>query len=252
MSQIPRLFLEKERFLLEVGANIPLLSQEINYLIHVLRLPHQALVHLLDGQGCQINAFLLYKGKDLPTFQVNSVVRLSSSAKAQITLVQGLVKHDKMEWIIQKATELGASRMIPIGCERSVVQLDEKRAALRVHRWNEIAKHAAQQCRRSDIPSIEPILTFQEFIKQPCVGTKLFFWEEPLGCSLHEVLSKFHTNEVFLFVGPEGGFSEKEVELAKNAGWHICTLGTQILRAETAALAALAIVMHELRRLYNL
>lgn len=165
-----------------------------------------------------------------------------------ITLYQGLTKGDKLEFIVQKATELGAAAVVPVRCQRAVVQLDAARAAERVTRWQRIAREAAQQCRRGAVPVVGPVLDWA-----PAAGAAqqhdlaLVLWEEATGgTGLRAALAAAPAaRRIALYVGPEGGLTAPEVAAATAAGAVTVHLGPRILRTETAGLAALAAILFE-------
>lgn len=162
----------------------------------------------------------------------------------EVCLVQGLAKNDKMDYIIQKAVELGVHRIIPLQSQHVVVQYDAKKRAERVARWNKIAVEAAKQCGRLHIPVVEAIHTLPEALAATADTKLIMLYEGKSQQGLKQVLQE--KQEAYtLLIGPEGGFSTAEVEscLVKQAV--TATLGPRILRTETAALAAIAVVMYQ-------
>ena len=170
----------------------------------------------------------------------------SGELPTRIVLFQGLPKSDKMELIIQKAVELGASEIVPVATKRCVVKLDAKKAVKKVQRWNEISKGAAKQSNLSRIPEVKAVITYADAVKY---GEKLDMllipYEDAKGIahSRQVMQSVKGKDSVGICIGPEGGFEEKEVELAKEAGAHCITLGHRILRTETAGMTTLSILM---------
>ncbi|MCG0277561.1 MAG: 16S rRNA (uracil(1498)-N(3))-methyltransferase [Thermanaeromonas sp.] len=165
-----------------------------------------------------------------------------------VTLLQGLPKGDKMDLIVEKCTELGVKRIIPLLTERVVVRLDEEAALRKRERWQRVARAAAQQSRRGHIPAVELPRTLEEALGViPAETLLLILWEGERSCGLKGALGRASPGQpVALIVGPEGGLSKKEVELACKAGGIPVHLGPRILRTETAGLTCLAIVMYEL------
>jgi 16S rRNA (uracil1498-N3)-methyltransferase len=171
-----------------------------------------------------------------------------------IYLFQGLPKSDKMELIIQKAVELGASHIVPVSMKNCVVKLDEKKAASKTVRWQEIAKSAAKQSKRSIIPDISKPLTYKEALDMASeFDVILIAYENEHGMeATRAAVSSIKAGDrVAIFVGPEGGFAPEEIELASNGynNAYTISLGRRILRTETAGLAALAIVMYQMELL---
>ncbi|MCD8378754.1 MAG: 16S rRNA (uracil(1498)-N(3))-methyltransferase [Lachnospiraceae bacterium] len=166
-----------------------------------------------------------------------------------ITLYQGLPKADKLEWIIEKAVELGVDRIVPVSMERSVVKIDAKKADAKLLRWRNIAQAAAKQSKRDRIPEVRPVLSFKEALNQADeTQVKLLPYENARGmAATREILNAVKPGKsIAVFIGPEGGFSEKEVDQALAAGFTAVTLGQRILRTETAAVAVLAMLAYEL------
>ena len=167
----------------------------------------------------------------------------------KIYLFQGLPKGDKMELIIQKAVELGVHKIIPVEMNRCVVKLDGKKKASKTARWQAIAESAAKQSKRTLVPEIEIPVSYTEAIKK-AADLDLFLvpYESKRGMEdTKDALSLMKkSSSVGILIGPEGGFADAEVELARASGFEFCTLGGRILRTETAGLAVLSIIMFEL------
>ena len=168
---------------------------------------------------------------------------------SRIYLFQGLPKADKMELIIQKAVELGAYEIIPVETKRCVVKLDGKKAAKKVERWQQIAESAAKQSKRMLIPNVHQVLSFKEALKYAeSMDIRLIPYELAKGMQeTKEILAAIEQGQsIGIFIGPEGGFEEKEVEAAISEGAKPITLGKRILRTETAGLAILSVLMFQL------
>lgn len=160
----------------------------------------------------------------------------------KVTLYQGLTKGDKMDFIVQKAVELGVTEIVPVLTERCISRPDEKSIRKKVERWQKIALGAAQQSRRGIIPQVKPLITLKEAGEKAKEDeVSIVFYEcggEPL-----QSLVKDSSLSVSIFIGSEGGFEEREIEMLKDTGTKSATLGKRILRAETAPLAALTAIM---------
>jgi 16S rRNA (uracil1498-N3)-methyltransferase len=171
----------------------------------------------------------------------------------QVTVAQSLPKGDKMETVIQKCTEIGAASFLPFLSERTVVQYDSKKEEKRLTRWQKIAKEAAEQAHRSKIPTVElPVKWDKLLVELKNYDLVCLCYEKEDGRQLRDVLKPFvigltpeRTVKVAVVVGPEGGFTEAEVEEAEAAGAVSVGLGRRILRTETAAMAALTCIMYE-------
>ena len=169
---------------------------------------------------------------------------------SQIVLVQGICKGEKMDWIIQKATELGVSAIIPLETERTIVRLEENKESKRRERWQKIALEAAKQSGADKVPEILPVLKIKLLpdMLRSTPGKHLFLWEEEEQKGLRSGLRELTVESlerVTVIIGPEGGFTPQEAEKIIASGGMPLHMGRRILRAETAALAALAIVMYE-------
>lgn len=167
----------------------------------------------------------------------------------KIYLFQGLPKSDKMELIIQKAVELGAYEVIPVAMKNCVVKLDEKKAKNKVARWQEIAKSAAKQSKRSLIPSVQMPLSYKEAVAMAEeLDVVLVPYENERGMmATRRIIEQILPEQsIGIFIGPEGGFAEDEIALAKEKQMKIISLGKRILRTETAGLATMSILMYHL------
>jgi 16S rRNA (uracil1498-N3)-methyltransferase len=157
-------------------------------------------------------------------------------------LIQGLLKGEKMDFVVQKATELGVSAIVPVITERSQLRDTRKHP-----RWKKIAEEASRQSGRTRIPEISKTYSFKDVFELPGVisGKGVIFWEQG-GERLSDIAGRIQNTDVYLMIGPEGGFSEKEAMLATEKGFFTATLGNRILRAETAAIAAVSIMQFTL------
>ena len=220
-------------------------GSDVNHIANVLRMkPGEELLISVKGDWDY-----LCKIVDIETDRVNLKVLESMEQRelpVNITLLQGIPKSDKLEMIIQKAVELGVSEIIPVKTKRVVVKIDEKKVDTKVNRWNAIAESAAKQSKRSIIPKVyEPISIDNalEIVKD--FGVKLIPYENADGIDkTRKILDNMDkTKNIAVFIGPEGGFEESEVERIKNSGFEVITLGKRILRTETAGLALLSNIM---------
>jgi 16S rRNA (uracil1498-N3)-methyltransferase len=227
------------------GGVVSFPSSELRHLRKVLRLEDGDLVQVFDGSGREYTVRLA--GDQGMIEQVNEN---NTDSVVELTLVQGIAKGEKMDFIIQKAVELGVHRIIPLTSERVVVDLRGKEEA-RQTRWQKIAQEACKQCQRSIIPSVERVMTFPQAISARGETPGVFCYEavrssgQGIGHLIKDKREAFNQG-VYLYVGPEGGFSADEARRAHEAGLYLAGLGPRILRTETASLAALAILQYEL------
>jgi len=164
---------------------------------------------------------------------------------ANLTLVLAIFKFDRMEWAIEKCTELGVSRIVPVICSRTDSHL-ALAATKRADRWRRLALRAAEQSRRAVPPEIAAPVELQDALKATTVASRIVLAESEEQVELRDVLASHPEGEVALAIGPEGGWVEDELQLFQKAGWISASLGNTILRAETAAIAAVAIAFSEL------
>jgi len=220
-------------------------GSDVNHIVNVLRMkPSEELLISVKGEWDY-----LCKIEEIENDRVNLKVLESMEQRelpVNITLLQGIPKSDKLEMIIQKAIELGVSEIIPVKTKRVVVKIEEKKQASKVARWNAIAESAAKTPQRSIIPKVsEPksIDNALEIVKD--FGVKLIPYENADGIEkTRKILNGMDkTKNIAVFIGPEGGFEEEEVEKINKSGFEVITLGKRILRTETAGLALLSNIM---------
>jgi 16S rRNA (uracil1498-N3)-methyltransferase len=218
-------------------------GQEFDHLRRVLRLKVGDPITLFDDSGREHEAVIRALGLGQGEVEILRSYDADKESALHITLALGLTKGEKMDFVVEKSTELGVQRIVPFASRFAVPKLDEKKIARRTERWQKIALSAAKQCGRTCVPEILPLCEYQQLIQQPRPDTvKLLFWEREATQSLMQLHE--HQREakaVLLAIGPEGGFSDDEARLAVTHGFHSVQLGRRILRAETAAVAALSL-----------
>ncbi len=214
-----------------------------HYLTRVLRLRAGDALELFDGRGSAWDARVDAIDVDAARATLSlGPVRTLPPAPA-VTLLQGLPKGDKLELVLQKATELGATCVWPVQCKRSVVQLSGERANKRAERWRRIVEEAARQCRRADVPEVpEPVDLLAAVARLPEDTRVLVLDEEESSVRLGVALAEHAHAPIALVVGPEGGLSREEVAALTARGASTVSLGPRILRTETAGLAALSVL----------
>jgi 16S rRNA (uracil1498-N3)-methyltransferase len=222
---------------------LSLTAEQARYLGLVLRLRDGDAVEVFDGRGTRLAARL----SPLPAGEL--ALRLGEPARDEgasgsIVLAQALSKGEKLDWVVQKATELGVSRIVPFAAERSVVKLSAERGAARVERLRRIAQEAARQCGRADVPQVDAPAAWEELLALPRQDPPLIAVLLDADPGLPPLGQLDPGPRVLLVVGPEGGFSAREREGAAAAGLLAASLGRRVLRTETAGLAAVAIVQH--------
>ena len=225
-------------------------GSDVNHIRNVLRMKIGEEIAVKSGEDgreyrCGIEAF----AQDQVICSLRFIREEGVELPSKIYLFQGLPKADKMELIVQKAVELGAFEVIPVTVKRCVVKLDEKKAATKVGRWQGIAEAAAKQCKRGIIPVVKMPMTLREAAAYAQEMEVRLIPYELAGDMAHtrEIIEGITPGQsVALFIGPEGGFEESEVETALAAGIEPITLGRRILRTETAGLTVLSWLMYHL------
>lgn len=212
----------------------------------VLRLKPDAQVTVLDGKGMEFSVQLLEVSPKQTSGKILSSQPISTEPQTQIRLLLCLTQREKFEWMLQKCTELGASSFVPVISSRSLVQSVQE-AQSKFERWQKILSEAAEQSHRGIVPTLEPPLKFAQLLAAPPAADvcRLIPWEDEQGTTLRQALNSHAANKVEILIGPEGGFSVEEVKLATQAGFIAVTLGARILRMETAAMAATALVLYQ-------
>jgi 16S rRNA (uracil1498-N3)-methyltransferase len=204
------------------------------------------IVTLIDSGGNHFRGRVLSLSNKEASILVFEAFSSPTESSIEIVLLQALPEKERMEWIIQKATELGVSAIVPFHSERSVSLAERDAKQKKSHRWQEVALKAVEQSRRAKVPTVEPYRSFRETL-EGCrgEGLKILLWEKR-GEPLKKILSQDPPKRILAMVGPEGGFTEEEVELAKRKGFIPIKLGQRILRTETAAIILVAILQYEL------
>jgi 16S rRNA (uracil1498-N3)-methyltransferase len=228
---------------------VGLTDADAHHILHVMRNAPGDLIELCDGKGrCYLAVIASVQNKGVTCRLEEPLPDREPSVRC--TLAFSLLKGEKAEWVLQKATELGVSGFIPFVSERSVARLEEKKARERLKRWEKITLAASCQSKRSVIPYIMPPCNWQQLVGRFADFHKvLFFFEGTGGYPLSTVLQEVPDAPILLITGPEGGFSPAEAATARYHGAETVTLGPRILRAETAALIATALVLYQVGEL---
>lgn len=222
---------------------------DVNHIKNVLRMKQGEELWISDGGTKEYRCEIESLGDEEVLLHIIYAQEPNYELPNRIYLFQGLPKADKMELIIQKAVELGAYAIVPVETKRCVVKLDEKKAAKKTARWQQIAESAAKQSKRMLIPNVHQVLSFKEALKYAeSMDIRLIPYELAKGMQeTKEILAAIEQGQsIGIFIGPEGGFEEKEVEAAISEGAKPITLGKRILRTETAGLAILSVLMFQL------
>lgn len=237
---MPRFFVEQE----QIGPQFTVLGGEHAAHARVLRLRAGEQVTLCDGAGTDYQCRI----SDISPEQVCLVVERQEPSQSEAgvfaSVYMGFAKGDKLEHVIQKATELGAGEIVAFPSSRCVAKLDDKTLAKKLPRWQKIAASAAEQSGRGRIPRVLTVPTYEAALRRAMEADRaIFFYENEQRNTLTRALTAPFSS-IALVTGPEGGFSLEEARLASDLGLEICTLGKRILRCETAPLCALSAVMY--------
>ena len=221
---------------LEAGLDIELDKNASHHLTKVLRLKNDAEITLFNGDGHEYPSILLLQGKKV-FVHIKNQLQTDRESNLKITLLQGISKGDRMDMCIQKAVELGVNKIIPVICQRTVVNLKADRGDKKIRHWQGIIISACEQSGRNVLPVLEAPSTLKEILALPLKGLNLTL--DPLS---KFTFSSFEpeSNEITLLIGPEGGLTQDEIDLSLKNNFKTARLGKRILRTETASITAIS------------
>lgn len=225
---------------------ITITGSDVNHIKNVLRMKPGEKIRVSNQKGQDYFCSILELGDDFVQADILDSEAANTELSAKIYLFQALPKGDRMETVIQKAVELGVHEIIPVAMKYCVVKLDAKKAENKRKRWQAIAESAAKQSKRSLIPVVHEVMSFKEALSyaKEC-RVNLVPYENERGMEVTgEAFSELQKDDtISVMIGPEGGFSEEEIELVKEENMKIISLGKRILRTDTAAIATLSMLM---------
>lgn len=234
------------------GREILIRGVDVNHIKNVLRMKVGEELSVRSGvDGREYRCAIAELSEETVRCELRFIKEDGVELPSRIYLFQGLPKSDKMELIVQKAVELGAYQVIPVAARRSVVRLDEKKAAAKVDRWQAIAQAAAKQSKRGVIPQVCPVMSWRQALTYAGdIPVKLIPYELADNMDrTRELINGLEPGQdIAVFIGPEGGFEEEEIETARAAGAIPVTLGRRILRTETAGMTVLSWLVYRLER----
>jgi len=221
-------------------------GDDAHHISKVLRLKEDDEIIVCDKEGTDYYCSIKAVTKDEIELWILKKEVSSSEPPIEITLYQGVPKGDKLETVIQKCVELGAVKIIPVAMKRSVAVIKDKEK--KKQRMQKIALEASKQCGRAKVPEVSEVLSFKEALAHAKENDlKILPYEAEIKQKLKDILlDNKNSKSIAIFIGPEGGFDEEEIELAKENGFETVTLGPRIMRTETAPLACISAVMYEL------
>lgn len=231
------------------GDRVRFSPEQAHQLDRVLRLRAGDTVVALDGRGAAYDVTLTELSRRTASGTITGRRAANGEPDTTLILYQSLLRRDKFEWVLQKGTEVGVAVFVPVITRRSLVRDADKVTAERTERWTRILTEAAEQAGRGRVPDLQPPLPFADAVAEAVAGdgVALLASEDATGYGIPGALNPFRDlSRISLFIGPEGGFEPDEVDEAGSKGINIVTLGPRILRTETAAVVAAALVLHEL------
>lgn len=242
-----RFYIDKDQISDDI---ITITGSDVNHIKNVLRMKQGEFLLLCDCCGKDYHCTIQDLDGHVIEAKVHEVKDTETELATRIYLFQGLPKKDKMELIVQKAVELGVTEVIPVMMKRTIVKLeDKKKEAKKIERWQSIATSAAKQSNRGVIPTVSEVVTYKEALQRAKeMDLVLLPYENEDGMTgTREIIKSIRGKKsIGVFIGPEGGYEESEIEMAKELDMKPVTLGKRILRTETAGLAMLSILMFEL------
>lgn len=236
------------RFFLDrpLSQSVIISGNDAHHIVRVLRMQVGDTIEVVDSDGKAGMARISGYDSENIVLDIVEVIEENREPAINVCLAQALLKGDKMDLVVQKAVELGVNKIAPIVTDYCVVSYDNNKQALRVSRWQKIAREAAKQCGRNVVPQIMPVQRLEHLLpKAEPDSAIILLYEAQTPEGLKEVITSCRSRNYLLIIGPEGGFSSEEVKYCRQAGARIATMGPRILRAETAALAALTAVMYQ-------
>ncbi len=245
---MPKFFVKENQI---QNNEISIIGTDVNHIKNVLRLQLDDEIEVCNFENQQNYLCSIKKISDIEIkCQIKEKIESSTESEIKVTIFQGLPKSDKMEFIIQKAVELGAYDITPVEMTRCVVKLNDKDKKKKIERWQKISEVAAKQCERDIIPRVNEVVNIKNIIEQIKNYDEIILaYEKETKTTIKDVLKKIENSnkkKIGIIIGPEGGLDTKEVQLLKENGASVITLGKRILRTETVALNVLSNIIYEL------
>ena len=239
---MPKFFVKKEDI---SGNSVTITGGDATHISKVLRMEAGQYVTLCDGEGTDFDAKILSASKEEVVLSIQSSCLCPAEPSLSFVLFQGIPKQAKMDYIIEKCTELGISTIVPVSCERSVVEIKNAQAEdKKLSRWRKIAAESVKQCGRGVIPEVTNVMSIKEAISYAeHLELSLAAYENEHQISLRELLTGKQPKSIGVFIGPEGGFSDSEIATFQKSHIPTVTLGRRILRTETAGHTVLTAAM---------
>ena len=228
------------------GNIISITGSEAHHILDVMRLKKSDKVAVFDGTGIEYAGIIKETKPKSLRIEILETRAADVNEKVKITLMQAIPKKEKMDYIVEKATELGVASIAPLVTERTIVRWDDEKKNASVERWRRIAREASKQCGRADIPEVGHIKDFDEIVKaKSAYGLSLIAALSDDAAPIKEVLAGFKGKDIAIVIGPEGDFTPREIDLAEACGFKTVNLGSRVLKSDTAGLVTLAILNYE-------
>jgi len=228
------------------GGVITISGKEAHHIIDVMRLKRLDKVVTFDGTGREYVGFVKEMKLKSLTVEIVETRTPAGASHSRITLIQAIPKKEKMDYLVEKATELGACAVLPVLTARTIPAWDDSKKARHVERWRAIAKEASKQCGRADIPNVDDIKRLSDVLKDPTDYDLLLIAAlSDEAISLKDALAGFKGGKIAVAIGPEGDFTAEEIGAARETGFKVISLGARVLKSDTAGLAVLSILNYE-------
>lgn len=241
---MPQFYLAGQWAQLDYSNRLITIDRDLAHHLRVRRIKADDIFTVFDGCGHTAKARLSQSHPELTHIEIDDIaLDCHRELPYRINLIQGLAGGDKMDWIVEKAVEMGAASITPIECERSVVKLqhDAKRLTKRLHHWQAIAQAACEQCDRTVLPNVDSVQSPNEGFLKHAAPLKIILCPNASNLLAH-TLHSHPVQDIAIAIGPEGGFTPEEEEMAKRVGFIPLSLGSRVLRTETAGIVAISAV----------
>ncbi|WP_124727840.1 16S rRNA (uracil(1498)-N(3))-methyltransferase [Staphylospora marina] len=225
------------------GGFARIIGEDVHHILRVMRCRPGDRIIVCAGTGTDYLCEITETGAEEVLCRIVSESPSTGEPVTRLWIAQSLTKGDKWEWVLQKGTEIGAAGFIPFTSERCLIKIDEKKADKKQARWRKIVKEAAEQSHRGRVPEVAPVMNWKDLLRSVARFEAAFLAWEKGGKALKRAIAETEASEILLIVGPEGGFSEREAEEAAGSGAVPISLGSRILRAETAPLFAASCIL---------
>ena len=224
-------------------------KEEIHHIRDVMRLKKGENVDIFDGRGREYSGDIKEVNRNSVIIQIRKAVDFKSDIPYKVTLYQAIPKKSKMDFIVEKAVELGVDTIVPIITEKTVWTMAKDKHCIKMGRWFRISKAASKQCGRTKLPVISDFTNFNNALVESKKSDLVIFAAlDKDARPLKSILSEVNPKSIAVFVGPEGDFTQNEISMAKEQGYYICSLGPLVLRVDTAAIYILSCLNYELIR----